>query len=159
MPGTNLLMPKDIEYRINRAGARFAIVTHDHAEKIDAIRGKCPTLETVVLVGAAPGSMGEGCVHFEAACAEASDVYTRDQAPETRADDMMLAYFTSGTTAFPKMVPRNHDYAIAHAITAKYWHDLTEDDVHWAISDTGWAKYAWGMIFGQWQIGRDPAAQ
>lgn len=149
MPGTNLLMPKDIEYRINRAGARFAIVTHDHVEKIAAIREKCPTLEAVILVGAAE----DGCVHYEAACADASDAYTRAQAPETRADDMMLAYFTSGTTAFPKMVPRNHAYALAHAITARYWHDLGEDDVHWAISDTGWAKFAWGMIFGQWQLG------
>ena len=149
MPGTNLLMPKDIEYRINRARARYAIVTHDHAEKIDAIRDKCPTLEAVILVGAAR----DGCVHFEAACADASDVYTRAQAPEMRADEMMLAYFTSGTTAFPKMVPRSHAYALAHAITARYWHDLGEDDIHWTISDTGWAKYAWGMIFGQWQMG------
>ena len=51
------------------------------------------------------------------------------------------------------MVPRNHEYALAHAITARYWQDLREDDVHWTISDTGWAKFAWGMIFGQWQIG------
>ncbi len=149
MPGTNLLMPKDIEYRINRARARYAIVTHDHAEKIEVIRDRCPTLEQVILVGAAHGDW----LHYEAACAEAADVYRREDAPETRADDMMLAYFTSGTTAFPKMVPRNHAYALAHAITACYWHDLGEDDVHWAISDTGWAKYAWGMIFGQWQMG------
>ena len=51
------------------------------------------------------------------------------------------------------MVPRSHAYSLAHAITARYWHDLGEDDVHWTISDTGWAKFAWGMIFGQWQLG------
>lgn len=149
MPGTNLLMAKDIEYRINRAGATIAIVTADHAEKIEAIRDKCPSLEHIILVGAPR----DGWVHFEQACADAAESYPREQAPKTRADEMMLAYFTSGTTAFPKMVPRNHDYSLAHVITAKYWHDLREDDVHWAISDTGWAKYAWGMIFGQWQIG------
>ena len=149
MPGTNLLMPKDIEYRINKAGAKLAIVAGDTAERVLAVRDKCPTLAHVIVIGAGL----EGCVHYETAMSEASDEYPRDQAPETRADDMMFAYFTSGTTAFPKMVPREHSYALAHTITAKYWQDLKESDVHWTISDTGWAKFAWGMMFGQWQIG------
>jgi acyl-coenzyme A synthetase/AMP-(fatty) acid ligase len=149
MPGTNLLMPKDIEYRINKSRATTAIVTAEHAEKIEAVHDKCPTLKHLIIVGAPR----DGWLHFEAACADASADYPRDKAPATRADEMMLAYFTSGTTAFPKMVPRNHAYALAHAITARYWQDLRADDVHWTISDTGWAKFAWGMIFGQWQIG------
>ena len=149
MPGTNLLMPKDIEYRINKSKAKIAIVTAEHAEKIEAVRDKCPTLEHLILVGAPR----DGWLHFEAACASASDDYPRQAAPATRADEMMLAYFTSGTTAFPKMVPRNHEYALAHGITARYWQDLREEDVHWTVSDTGWAKFAWGMVFGQWQIG------
>jgi len=149
MPGTNLLMPKDIEYRINKSKAEIAIVTADHAEKIEAVRDKCPTLKHLILVGAPR----DGWLHFEGACAESSDTYPRTAAPATRADEMMLAYFTSGTTAFPKMVPRSHEYALAHAITARYWQDLREADVHWTVSDTGWAKFAWGMVFGQWQIG------
>ena len=149
MPGTNLLMPKDIEYRINKAGAKLAIVAADTAERVLAVRDKCPTLAHVIVIGAGLGA----CVHYEAAMAEASAEYPRDQAPRTRADEMMFAYFTSGTTAFPKMVPRQHSYALAHAITAKYWQDLKESDIHWTISDTGWAKFAWGMMFGQWQIG------
>ncbi len=149
MPGTNLLQPKDVEYRINKARARFAIVTSDHAEKIEAIRDRCPTLETVVLIGAAR----EGWIEYEAACATANEILDRADLEVTRSDETMLAYFTSGTTGFPKLVPRNHDYAIAHALTARYWQDLGEGDVHWTLSDTGWAKAAWGKLFGQWQMG------
>jgi len=149
MPGTNLLQPKDIEYRLNKSRARFAIVTAEHAAKIDSVRAKCPHLEHCIVIGAARA----GWVHYEPAAAAASDRLDRAALAPTRADEMMLAYFTSGTTAFPKMVPRAHSYAIAHTITARYWQDLRESDVHWTISDTGWAKAAWGMIFGQWQLG------
>ena len=149
MPGTNLLQPKDIEYRLNKSRARFAIVTAEHAAKIDAVRAKCPHLEHCIVIGAARPRW----VHYEAAAAAALEALDPAKVERTRADEMMLAYFTSGTTAFPKMVPRAHSYAIAHAITARYWQDLRETDVHWTLSDTGWAKAAWGMIFGQWQIG------
>ncbi len=149
MPGTNLLQPKDIEYRINKAGARLAIVTADHAAKIEAVRDRCPSLEHVVVIGAPHGDW----VHYEAACAAAADRLDRRDVAPTRREETMLAYFTSGTTAFPKMVPRDHGYAIAHALTARYWQDLREDDLHWTLSDTGWAKAAWGKLFGQWQIG------
>ena len=149
MPGTNLLQPKDIEYRINKARARFAIVTADHIAKIEAVRDACPTLERVIVIGAPHGDW----IHCEAACAAASDRLDRADVEATRLDETMLAYFTSGTTAFPKLVPRDHSYAIAHTLTARYWHDLREDDLHWTMSDTGWAKAAWGKLFGQWQIG------
>jgi len=149
MPGTNLLQPKDIEYRLNKSRAKFAIVTAEHAAKIDAVRAKCPHLRHCIVIGAAR----EGWLQYEAAAAMASDKLDRAAVEATRADETMLAYFTSGTTAFPKLVPRAHSYAIAHTITARYWQDLRESDVHWTISDTGWAKAAWGMIFGQWQIG------
>jgi acetyl-CoA synthetase len=149
MPGTNLLQPKDIAYRINKARATLAVVSADHAGKIDAIRAKCPSLRHIVVIGAPH----PGAVHYEAACAAAPATLDRAQLPRTRAEETMLAFFTSGTTAFPKMVPREHSYAIAHALTARYWQDLREDDLHWTLSDTGWAKAAWGMLFGQWQIG------
>jgi len=149
MPGTNLLQPKDIEYRLNKSRARIAIVTAEHAAKVDAVRAKCPHLRHCIVIGA----QREGWLHYEAATSVAPDWLDRAQLARTHADEMMLAYFTSGTTAFPKMVPRAHSYAIAHAITARYWQDLRESDVHWTLSDTGWAKAAWGMIFGQWQMG------
>jgi acetyl-CoA synthetase len=73
-----------------------------------------------------------------------------DPAP-TAADDPMLIYFTSGTVAHPKMVLHTQaSYGLGHVVTARYWHDLHEGDVHWTVSDTGWAKAAWGKLFGQW---------
>ena len=148
MPGTTLLTAKDIAYRINKAGASIAIVTPDHADKVEDVRARCPTLEHLILVG------GErrGWVGFEAA-SSSSDRLSRDDVAPTRSDEMMLAYFTSGTTAMPKLVPRDHAYALAHTITARYWMDLVEDDVHWTLSDTGWAKAAWGMLFPPWLVG------
>jgi acyl-coenzyme A synthetase/AMP-(fatty) acid ligase len=72
----------------------------------------------------------------------------------TRADDPLLIYFTSGTVAYPKMVLHTQaSYGIGHEVTARFWHDLTPDDLHWTVSDTGWAKAAWGKLFGQWRLG------
>jgi acetyl-CoA synthetase len=71
----------------------------------------------------------------------------------TRSDDPLLLFFTSGTTAHPKMVQHLGSYALGHEVTARFWHDLTADDVHWTVSDTGWAKAAWGKLFGQWIVG------
>ncbi|GGF76669.1 acyl-CoA synthetase [Terasakiella brassicae] len=143
MPGTNLLTAHDLEYRINRAGAKLAIVTAEHAEKIEEIKEKCPTLEHLIIIG----EDRDGWVNFETLCSENSDELSRDDVEPTGADDMMLIYFTSGTTSMPKMVPRDYSYGLAHAITGKYWMDLQDGDVHWTLTDTGWAKAAWGMLF------------
>ena len=149
MPGTNLLTGKDIEYRINKAKARLAVVTADGAAKIDQIRANCPTLERLIIIGDAYDQW----LAFDDICAQASPKLSRDSVPATRSDDLMLIYFTSGTTAMPKMVPRDHGYALAHRITGHYWMNLKPDDVHWTLSDTGWAKAAWGLLYSPWQIG------
>ena len=148
MPGTMLLTAKDLAYRINRANAKLVIVTEEHAERIDEIKAECPSLEHLIIVG---GSR-DGWVDYAAMCASASDQLSRDDVEATRADEDMLIYFTSGTTAYPKMVPRDHAYPLAHTITGRYWMDLGDSDIHWTLSDTGWAKAAWGM-FPQWQLG------
>ena len=152
MPATSLLTPRDIEYRINASRARFAIVTDDNADKVDAVRTACPSLERLVVVSRRGGSESRpGWADFR----EAMDAAPASYAPDrpTRADEPMLVYFTSGTTSMPKMVPRDHGYALAHALTGRYWMDLREDDVHWTLSDTGWAKAAWGVLFAPWQMG------
>ena len=143
MPGTNLLKAKDLEYRIKRADAKLAIVTTAHAEAVEEIMANCPTLEHLVLVG----DEREGWSRFETICKAERDEVDRTTLPTTRAEELMLIYFTSGTTANPKMVGRDHAYAFAHSITGDYWMDLKESDVHWTLTDTGWAKAAWGLLY------------
>ena len=73
----------------------------------------------------------------------------RHAARPTRRDDPLLLYFTSGTVDYPKMVQHAHSYALGHIGTARFWHDLRPGDLHWTVTDTGWAKAAWGGLFGQ----------
>ncbi|MEM7438130.1 MAG: AMP-binding protein [Pseudomonadota bacterium] len=149
MPGTNLLTAKDIAYRVNQAGAKAVIVSPMHVEKIDCIRAECPSLEHLIVVGEASGDW----LSFEALCAaQDGTLQGSDVAPFSSSDTMMI-YFTSGTTALPKMVPRDFGYALAHAATALFWMDLRESDIHWTLTDTGWAKAAWGMLFPQVLMG------
>ncbi|NCZ28446.1 MAG: acyl-CoA synthetase, partial [Betaproteobacteria bacterium] len=143
MPGTNQLKAKDLAYRIHRSDAKLAVVTAAHAQAIESIQGDCPSLRHRILVG----GQSPGWEHFEALCAEASEALDRSSIPATKADETMLIYFTSGTTSMPKMVARDHAYALAHGITARYWQDLKASDVHWTLTDTGWAKAAWGLLY------------
>ena len=147
MPGTTLLTAKDIAYRVNHSGATGVIVTPEHCGKVDAIRAECPTLKYFVVIGDAQ----PGWTSSYEMCAAASPVVA-NRVP-VKSSEMMMAYFTSGTTALPKMVPRSFAYGLEHASTALFWMDLRRDDVHWTLTDTGWAKAAWGMLFPQFLIG------
>tara|TARA_R110002096_G_scaffold421710_3_gene627687 strand:+ start:8704 stop:10314 length:1611 start_codon:yes stop_codon:yes gene_type:complete len=149
MPGTNLLTAKDIEYRVNRSKATVAIVTSDNADKVDAIKQNCPTLQTLIVIG----EPREGWRTFEQLTSDSEATLDRSKLEPCKASDLMMIYFTSGTTGMPKMVPRDMAYAHAHRITGEYWMDLHENDIHWTLSDTGWAKAAWGMLYAPWQMG------
>ena len=149
MPGTNLLTAKDIAYRVNQAGAKAVVVSPAHVEKVDSIVAECPTLEHLIVVGEASGDWHS----FDALCQAQDGSLTVDDVEPFQATDTMMIYFTSGTTALPKMVPRDFGYALAHAATALFWMDLRESDMHWTLTDTGWAKAAWGMLFPQMLIG------
>ncbi len=147
MPGTMLLTERDIEYRVNRAEASVAITDSQGAPKVDAVRGACPSLTTFLSVGEADGwaSWADGTTGAgeDAPAAE-----------PTGKDDPLLIYFTSGTVAYPKMVLHTHaSLGAGHEITARFWQDLKPEDLHWTVSDFGWAKAAWGKLFGQWKIG------
>jgi acetyl-CoA synthetase len=149
MPGTNLLTGKDIEYRIERAGAVAAITDSEGAAKIDSVAGNLPSLRHRIVCGEAPS---DGWTPL----ARLIETGSPDPTPAdpTAAADPMLLYFTSGTVSYPKMVMHTQaSYGIGHTITARYWQDLREGDVHWTVSDMGWAKAAWGKLFGQWQQG------
>jgi acyl-coenzyme A synthetase/AMP-(fatty) acid ligase len=149
MPGTPQLTSRDIRYRISKAEAVAVITDGDGAAKIDEIADDCPTLRTRICLDEPPsGSWRSWDTELERARAAAPDV------EPTRAEDPMLLYFTSGTTGYPKMVLHTQaSYGIGHEVTARFWQDLSPDDVHWTFSDTGWAKAAWGKLFGQWRLG------
>ena len=149
MPGTTLLTQRDIAYRINYAGASIAIVTPEHCEKIEEIEADCPSLSHKIVLGAER----PGWTSSDVLCAAMPDEIGPTDRIVTRSSDPMMAYFTSGTTALPKMVPRDHAYALAHASTALFWMDLRADDIHWTLTDTGWAKAAWGLLFPQFLAG------
>ena len=144
MPATNLLTPKDIEYRINAAKARFAIVTDDNAAKVDAVRAACPSLERLVVVsragGRRRGPAGRTSTKRWPPPARPSSGPAR---PSGRADARLLHF--PARPPCRRWVSRDHGYALAHVLTGRYWMDLREDDVHWTLSDTGWAKAAWGV--------------
>ncbi|HEU4319898.1 MAG TPA: acyl--CoA ligase [Acidimicrobiia bacterium] len=147
MPGTTQLKGKDIAYRVNRAEATVAVTDGDGATIVDVVRGECPTLETLVVMGGEAEGWVYGDLGRDAASSDPSAFEM------TAAEDPMFIYFTSGTTGNPKMVLHTQSYAIGHQITARFWQDLRPGDVFWGVSDTGWAKAAWSKLFGQWALG------
>ncbi len=152
VPAVSQLQAHDFEYRFNSAGVKAVLATADGttAEAIDEIAGQCPTLEHRILVdGLGNPVEREGWRDFNTEYAMFSSVYDRpDDAP--CGDDLMLMYFTSGTSGYPKMVTHNYKYPLGHFHTAKFWHNVDPEGLHFTISDTGWAKAMWGKLYGQW---------
>ena len=160
MPATTLLTPRDIAYRVNSAEASVVVVDAEGTTKVNQVAADCPSLRTrIFLAGGGYGGLpdeasGEagGWLSWADGLAAAGD--GPPAAEPTRSDDPMLLYFTSGTVAYPKMVLHTQASAgIGHQITARFWQDLKPDDLHWTVSDFGWAKAAWGKLFGQWAVG------
>jgi acetyl-CoA synthetase len=141
MPGPNLLTGKDIAYRLERAGARAAVTDAAGTAKVDAV---APDLAVKLCVGSDPSA---GWLDWDERCSAAGDGTT--PADPTHRDDPLLLYFTSGTVSYPKMVQHRQSYGLGHVGTARFWHDLRPGDLHWTVTDTGWAKAAWGGLFGQ----------
>ncbi|MGX6448456.1 acyl-CoA synthetase [Patulibacter sp. S7RM1-6] len=148
MPGPNLLTPKDIAYRIAQADAVVAVTDAAGAEKIDAIDEELPSLRH--RIAWTPGGGPAGWDDLDALLNAVGDDAADLPAEPTRRDDPLLLYFTSGTVSHPKMVLHTQEYGLGHVATARFWHDLRPGDRHWTVTDTGWAKAAWGGLFGQW---------
>ncbi len=149
MPGTVLLTSKDIEYRINRAEACMILTDMDHAESVELIKDKCPSLKHFMLVD----GKRKGWLSFYEEMNKASAELKQSEVGKTKSSDPMLIYFTSGTTGHPKMVLHTHSYPLGHEVTARFAQALTKCDLHWTVSETGWAKAAWGKLFGQMIVG------
>ena len=149
MPGTSLLTAHDVEYRLNCAEGTMVITDEKHANLIDEVTSKCPTLKAKMLVR----SKKDGWISYEEEMEKASSELNLTDEEKTKTSDPMLIYFTSGTTGNPKMVLHTNAYPLGHEVTAKYCLGLIEGDIHWTVSDTGWAKAAWGKLFGQMIVG------
>ena len=146
IPATHLLTKKDIVYRCEAASIKMIVAAGENVilGHISDARPECPTLETLVSVGP---EYPEGFEDFHKGI-DSAPGFTRPENVNTN-DDIMLMYFTSGTTGEPKMVAHDFTYPLGHIATARYWHNLHKDSLHFTIADTGWAKAAWGKIYGQ----------
>ncbi|MDI4238323.1 AMP-binding protein [Bradyrhizobium sp. Arg237L] len=145
IPATTLLTSDELRDRLDRGKARAVVATQDHVGKFAALGS-----EKLVRIVVGATSQQNGWLPFERA-ADASETFTPDG--PTKADDPMLLYFTSGTTAKPKLVRHSQrSYPVGH-LSTMYWIGLQPGDVHLNISSPGWAKHAWSCFFAPWNAG------
>ncbi len=153
IPCTTLLTSKDIQFRAEIAEARGFITDNEGAQKFDQVRTECPGVRFTMLAdeNGTSSEQREGWTSYHQITSAAAPEFS---GPKTSSADPCLVYFTSGTVGYPKMVLHTQaSYPIGHTITAKYWLDLHEDDLHWNLSEMGWAKAAWSNLFGPWLMG------
>ncbi len=147
IPAVNQLLEHDFEYRFNAAGIGTILCTADGetAAEVDKAAAKCPGLKNKLIVN----GTREGWRTFDEEYTLYSSHFARTE-DSPGGDDLMLMFFTSGTSGYPKIAAHNYKYALGHFHTAKYWHCVDPDGLHFTISDTGWAKAMWGKLYGQW---------
>lgn len=153
IPATNQLMKKDIEYRVKAASVKMVLSVNEPSirEAVDRAAEAAPVAVRALVNG---GGDGTPWLDFDALMAGAPDVLEEgDCARQTGAGDAMLLYFTSGTTGMPKMVRHNFLYPFGHLTTAKFWQCCRAGGLHLTVAETGWAKAAWGKLYGQWMCG------
>ena len=139
IPSTNQLKAEDIKYRIDTADAR-AIIAFDDGHVVTEIKN----------------AIGDSNVLFITNDEVADSINTMpdtfERVPNENSDTMVI-YFTSGTTDMPKMVAHNYTYPLGHINTAVFWQRLRDGDIHFTLSESGWAKCSWGKMYGQWLAG------
>ena len=146
VPCVSMLREKDLVYRANHSGAHAIIAGIDSVELAGDLRNQCPALKHYLLAGAAR----TGWASIQEAMQAASPEY---RPADTRGDEPAICYYTSGTAKDPKAVLHGHAYTWAHQFTGSAWLGLKAGDRHWTTADTGWAKAAYGVLFGPWMNG------
>ena len=149
MPGTALLTTKDIEYRLERSEAVGVITNSNHTAAVDEAIEKCTFVKHKILMD----GRKSGWVDLIEKMKEMPISLDKNNIIKTKSSDPLMIYFTSGTTGHPKMVLHTHSYPLGHEITARFCQSLKPTDLHWTVSDPGWAKCAWGKLFGQMIVG------
>ncbi|MDR2571880.1 MAG: AMP-binding protein [Oscillospiraceae bacterium] len=152
IPATMQLTSKDIIYRANAAKIKALICYSDVDDfivtQVEKALPECPTINTRILTP----DKRDGWLPFENV--SFPDTFPRPIGAESIAiTDPMLIYFTSGTTGMPKMVLHDFTHPLGHIVTAKYWQQVRENKLHNSMSDSGWAKFGWGKIYGQFLCG------
>ena len=152
IPATLQLTAKDIAYRAQSANVKMLVCVDDDyvCTQAETALEQVPGIQERVVVG------GEraGWIGFDRLIADEPDQWERPTGEAaTCSKDLMLIYFTSGTTGNPKAVMHNFAHPLGHIITAKYWQQVQENKLHMSVTDSGWAKFGWGKIYGQWISG------
>ena len=152
IPATHLLTTKDIIYRNNAADVKMIVCVNEPEviKHIEESESKSPTLKHKAVLG----ENIEGWINFTEEMKNYNEDFIRPDGEEAaKGEDIMLLYFTSGTTGMPKMVAHDFLYPLGHILTAAYWQNVQDNGLHFTVADTGWAKSAWGKIYGQWLSG------
>ena len=149
-PAPTMLTPKDLKYRINIADIKMVITSEEHADKIDEIAKDCPTLTCRMMIDGKRAGWISYQVELDYPAPVSAKLVNLPGMKKTRSTDPMVIFFTSGTTGEPKMVLHDQSYPLGHIVTARFWQDVRTNDIHFTLSDTGWAKSAWGKLYGQW---------
>lgn len=149
IPATHLLTTHDFTYRFESADVK-AIVCTGYNPDIENYVDEAENEMGISLIKFIANGKKDGWISFDEEIEKMP--VTMERIP-TNCRDIMLLYFTSGTTGYPKMVVHNHRYSLCHIVTAAHWQNVDPDGIHLTISDTGWAKAAWGKIYGQMAVG------
>lgn len=152
IPATHLLTAEDIEYRCRMADIKVIVAAGDEdmVNHINEAKPHCKSVEW--LISTRP-CVPEGWLDFGKGIENAPEF--KRPAHVNDNSDVMLLYFTSGTSGEPKMVAHDFTYPLGHIVTARFWHNLHPGDIHLTLADTGWGKAVWGKLYGQWICGAD----
>ncbi len=152
VPATDQLKEKDFKYRFDAADVKALIITTfgDSIVEAEKALDHCPQVKIKMTTG----KRVDGWECFNEDYLSFSDVYNRPtDGTAPKRDELMLMFFTSGTTAYPKIAAHEHSYSLSHFVTAKWWHNVMYDGIHFTVAETGWGKAVWGKLYGQWLTG------